>query len=203
MIAGNAQAAAEQYQTAAGQVWDRALAAKMARAYQSFAPQKSVATLERWVAENPEDYVMRRMLAQYLDGMGQGAAAESEYEKVLAENGNDPVALNNLAWRYARSDSGQALVLARRASELAPDNGSISDTLGWILYLDGQYDKALSTLQNAEQQSPQNLEIKYHLAKVMVELGRTSDAKALLGRTLAEDREFPSRAAAQTLADSL
>ncbi len=203
MIAGDAHAAAEHYEVAAGQVWGRALAAKMARAYQGFAPQKSIATLERWVAENPDDYVMRRMLAQYLDGLGQGAAAESEYEKVLAENGDDPVALNNLAWRYAQSDSKQALVLARRASELAPDNGSISDTLGWILYLDGQLDQALRTLQRAEQQSPQNLEIKYHLAKVMGELGRTADAKALLGRTLAEGREFPSRAEAQALAESL
>jgi len=42
-----------------------------------------------------------------------------------------------------------ALQLAQRAKEVAPDDPSISDTLGWILYKRGIYQRALGLLKES------------------------------------------------------
>jgi len=46
-------------------------------------------------------------------------------------------ALNGLAWLYHENGKPGALVMARKASKLAPDNPAIQDTYGWILVQSG------------------------------------------------------------------
>ena len=54
-------------------------------------------------------------------------------------------ALNNLAYALAMADPDEASKLAQRAAELAPDNATVQDTLGWVYYRKGNYTMALTT----------------------------------------------------------
>ncbi len=75
-------------------------------------------------------------------------------------------AYNNLAYLFAtanESDLEEALTLAAKAKELVPDNAAVSDTLGWIYYLSGMHDEAISVLEVAVNGMPWEPSIRFHL----------------------------------------
>lgn len=203
MAAGDARAAAEAYEAAAERQWGRELAVRLAGAYQRARPAMATQPLERWLNENPDDAGVRRVYGQLLEAMGQQSAAVAEYEKLLASGLEDPIALNNLAWQYAQEGREEAVELAKKAYELAPDNGSIVDTYGWILFQNGNLDEALPLLERAAELSPNNHEIRFHLAAALAEAGNQERASAIIAMLLETDQAFPSRAAAEELARSL
>ncbi len=203
MLDGKPAAAVVHYEAAAASLWSRQVAIRLSDAYRQVDPAKSTATLERWLKDNPDDVQMRRALGQTLEAAGDTTAAARQYELLVAEGSADPIVLNNLAWRYAEEGRPGAVDLAERASNLWPDNGSISDTYGWILYKDGQKAKAIGVLERAVRQSPDNPEIRFHLAQVQADLGRAAQARESLKSAFALDKPFPSMAAARSLAESL
>ena len=70
----------------------------------------------------------------------QWAAAGEIYRSILAVAPDQPLLLNFLGYgkleRGEDSDAAEAMI--RKASELAPDNASITDSLGWALYIKGE-----------------------------------------------------------------
>ena len=203
MAAGDARAAVEAYEAAAERHWGRELAVRLARAYQRVEPGMATQPLERWLGENPDDVGVRRVYGQFLEAVGDESAAVVEYERLLATGQEDPIALNNLAWQYAQQGRAQAVELAKRAYELAPDNGSIVDTYGWILFQNGNLEQALPLLERASELSPDNHEIRFHLAAALAEAGSLERASAIIAVLLETEQAFPSRAAAEELAKSL
>ena len=191
------------YQAAADLNWSRATAIRLAQAYQAVDGEKTAEPLRRWLGEHPDDTGMRRVYAQILETQGHAQAAILQYEQLVDRGSNDAVALNNLAWQYAEAGRDGALELAQRAHEIQPDNGSITDTLGWILYREGNTRKALGILREARLQSPGDPEISFHLATVLAEIGDTSAASAILAELLSNNASFPSREQAQSLARTL
>ena len=191
------------YERAAELRWDRTVVMRLVRAYQASTPAAAAAPIERWLSEHPDDTAMRRGYAQLLESQGNSSAAVAEYEQLTGEGSNDAIALNNLAWQYAEEGRDGAVELAQRAHEILPNNGSISDTLGWILYRQGDVSKALETLRKARQQSPNNPEIRFHLATVLAETGNKSEADIELTELLRDNESFPSREQAEALARSL
>jgi len=67
--------------------------------------------------------------------------SDSLYEEALRINPEFSLALNNYA--YSLSERGlqleRALGMARKALEVAPDNPSYLDTIGWIYFRLGRY----------------------------------------------------------------
>jgi Flp pilus assembly protein TadD len=66
------------------------------------------------------------------------------YRKVLELQPGNIFALNNVAYALAvlKNQPTDALPLAHKAASLAPRNGSILDTLGWIEHLLGNHEVA-------------------------------------------------------------
>ena len=59
-------------------------------------------TLRSWLDKHPEDGRVRLALASYYQSAGDTEAATKEYQALLKQFPNDPVALNNLAWMYPK-----------------------------------------------------------------------------------------------------
>ena len=90
-----------------------------------------------------------------LVGHGQFDEALAQYQTVLKIDPNDVQALNNIAWLRATHpdpkfrDGVQAMILARRAVELTPDNPEILDTLAAAYAEAGRFPEAVETARKA------------------------------------------------------
>ena len=97
------------------------------------------------------------------------------------------IALNNYA--YYLSLREEKLELALRYSYKTineqPDNPSFLDTYAWILYKMGNLDNALEYIELAYNKGgEQSYEIVKHYAKILISLGRISEAREYLSRAL-------------------
>ena len=139
------------------------------------------------------------VLASALDQAGEGARAIAEFERVVADEPDNAVALNNLAWDYFVAGDSRAEATARRAYEIAPDIGSIADTLGWILLQNGSIEDGVELLRDAVQLTSSNPEVRYHLAVGLSKAGQIEEARRTLEEILATDENFASRDEARNL----
>jgi putative PEP-CTERM system TPR-repeat lipoprotein len=179
------------------------LAVRTAQAKSLAGMADSTAELEDWLRRNPNDALSRRTLAEYLHNAGRTREAIAELERVIEARPEDPVALNNLAWFYHGSGDARAPVLAGKAFELAPDNGAVADTYGWILVGTGNVERGIEILRKATELSPGNGQVRYHLAFALTEAGRRDEALIMLRALLDSGADFPSRAEAKQLLASL
>ncbi|MEE2676935.1 MAG: hypothetical protein VX546_00015 [Myxococcota bacterium] len=101
-----------------------------------------------------------------------------------------PESRNNLAYLYA--DRGErldrALDLAQEAKQMLPENASVSDTLGWVLFKRGVPSAAVSYLKDAETRTDPNdasiALIRFHLAQAHAAADEDTEALAALERSL-------------------
>lgn len=163
-------------------------------------PQKS---LLAFLEINPESATIRNTLAEYYREIGDMESAMSAWEMVLENDPEHVSALNNLAMAYVDIKPDQAEELARKAYGLAPDNGLVVDTLGWVQINNGKLEQGIATLQDAVQLSEGMPEIQYHLAVGLAKSGRTDEAEEILKEILASNEDFAGRQQAMELLTSL
>jgi tetratricopeptide (TPR) repeat protein len=128
------------------------------------------------------------------------------YEKVIELVPSSPAAYNNLAWLYASKMQDKldyALKLAEQARELAPDSAAVIDTYGWICYLSGMYDEALSELKTAVGGAPWNPTIRYHLGMAYYRKGLQRLALTEMERALDIGNKFPEAKEAKDLIEEI
>ena len=199
----NPAKAVEFYEKAASAGLNRLLALRLAGAHQAAGTGGAKQYVERWLDREPQDADVRRVYAQLLEADGANDDAIAQYER-LAESGElDAIGLNNLAWQYMLRDNRRAIGLAEQARELAPGNGQIADTLGWILYRNGRIERARVVLREAVTLAPENAEIRYHLAAVLAESGESAEAREIIEELIATGADFSSRPDAEALLKSL
>ncbi len=135
------------------------------------------------------------LLAGLYEKSGEYDKAIARYRAVLQNAPNQPLALNNLAYALAvhKSSPDEALPLAERAYALAKDNANIMDTLGWILHLVGQKDRALELLSVAVEKAPQNAELRLHAASCYLDAGKMEEAARELNKAIELDSELGKR----------
>ncbi len=152
------------------------------------------------VARRPDLVSAHRGLAQALEAQGQMDRAIESYRKVLSLNGNDVVALNNLAWVLLETKNrpDEALTLATKAEQLAPGAAEVADTLGWVQFRKGAYSEAEKALSRAAERAPKSAQIQYHLGMTYAKLGKKNDAVSSLRRAAQLD---PKLAQAEKIAD--
>ncbi len=140
---------------------------------------------------SPERLQYYRLLALAHYQLEQYEEALSVYHKLLDAQPNNLITLNNAAYLLAEdlARAEEAVPLAQRASELAPDNPLVLDTLGWAMFKVGRSDVAMRVLQRSVGIKPSALNC-LHLATVMTESGRGSREETMRiltqAKTLAE-----------------
>jgi tetratricopeptide (TPR) repeat protein len=122
-------------------------------------------------------------------------AARDALEKALVLNPKFSPALNDLAYLYQEylGNPERATVLAQQAYDLQPQLATYSDTLGWILFKQGQYPHALTLLQESQEKSPNQPEIALHLGMVHYMMGHEDLARLYLRQAVESPTDFPEK----------
>jgi tetratricopeptide (TPR) repeat protein len=103
------------------------------------------------------------------------------YEKILEVDPGNNLMMNNLAYVLATQgkELQKAKELAIKAVRAEPENASFIDTLGWIYYMQGEYERAREELEKAAALNGNEPEILDHLADVYEKLGNPQKAREL------------------------
>jgi Flp pilus assembly protein TadD len=102
------------------------------------------------------------------------------FERLVDDGVDDAGVYNNLAWSYLHTGDERALANAELAYEMAPNDGEIVDTLGWILVSQGALERGEALLRDAYLLKPADAEIGYHLAYALSRTGNAEEAIGLL-----------------------
>lgn len=107
------------------------------------------------------------------------AKAEADLKRVLELDPANAQVLNYLGYMWV--DRGEhldeAMELLKKAHLLAPDDGPITDSLGWAYFRTGELDLAVKYLELAVEQDPESAEIADHLGDAYAKAGRGDEAK--------------------------
>ena len=134
---------------------------------------------ERAQGPNSELWTLLLLHASALEEAGRWPEAKQALEQGLAIAPDQPLLLNFLGYakleRQEDIDGAEAMI--RKASELAPDDASITDSLGWAEYKRGKLDDAIATLRRAAEKDPAQAEIHEHLGDALYKSGRRFEAR--------------------------
>ncbi len=128
----------------------------------------------------PEDY----WHLLYARGMtyerqGDWRKAEIDLKAALTYRPDHPYLLNYLGYGWA--DQGlhldEALKMIERAVTLRPADGYITDSLGWVYYMMGNYKESIPYLERAVELLPYDSTINDHLGDAYWFVGRKAEAR--------------------------
>lgn len=108
------------------------------------------------------------LYAGFMENQADYPEATTGYEKAVALDPGNALALNNLAWRIY-SDGGsmdRALQLAQKAHDLQPENPAYADTLAMIYFRVGSRPEAEKVMLAAVKLQPGNPVLQQHLAAI-------------------------------------
>jgi tetratricopeptide (TPR) repeat protein len=156
---------------------------------------QAVNQLQGLLSKNPNNTPVLMILALVYERMKDYPKARDAYEKLLSTQPNFVSALNNLAYLYAEqlNDVDKAYDMARKAHELQGQDASIGDTFGWVLYKRGDYQQALSILQESAGKAADNPVIQFHLGMTAYMMGQTDLAMAALKKAASAAKDFPGK----------
>jgi tetratricopeptide (TPR) repeat protein len=126
----------------------------------------------------------------------QWKQAEADFQSALQLYPDQPDVLNYLG--YSWIDRGENFEEARRLIELAysksPDSGYITDSLGWAMYLMGDFKGAVTYLEKAVELQPGDPTLNDHLGDAYYKVGRKREARFQWERALTLKPEDKQRA---------
>jgi tetratricopeptide (TPR) repeat protein len=140
--------------------------------------------LDEVIHKNPRNVVAHALLGDMAAAKGQTSVAIDDYRKVLETDPNNVQSLNNLAYLLSEKQDSidQALSYAQKASEIAPNNGTVEDTVGWLMYRKGIYTTALHRFESAVNHDPKAGH-RFHLAMALYQTGDKEKSKKVFEET--------------------
>jgi tetratricopeptide (TPR) repeat protein len=128
---------------------------------------------------NADLWRLQLLRASALEQAGRWPETKQALQAGLANAPDQPLLLNFLGYakleRNEDVESAEAMI--RKASDLAPDDASITDSLGWAEFKRGKVDDAITTLQRAAEKDPDQAEIQEHLGDALFKSGRRYEAR--------------------------
>ena len=127
----------------------------------------------------PEEIKLFFEYALFLDGIGDMKAALASMETVLEMNPDDPYALNYVGYTWADNDVNlqEALKYIERAIVLRPEDGFIRDSLGWVHFKLGNFDRAIVELERAITLKADDPTIHEHLGDAYLKRNKEKKAR--------------------------
>ncbi|HET9067299.1 MAG TPA: tetratricopeptide repeat protein [Amaricoccus sp.] len=117
---------------------------------------------------------------------GNWPAAEADFREALKLEPDQPLVLNYLGYSLVEKHEklDEALGMIEKASKAEPEDGYITDSLGWVLYRMGRYDEAVKPMLRAVELTPDDPVINDHLGDVLWMVGRKREAEFQWRRAL-------------------
>ncbi len=156
---------------------------------------KAIALLEKGLADTPQSTSLLFKLGSVQDKAGHKNQSIVTMKKVLQIDPKDANALNYLGYTYAEMGIklDTALALLEEAYQLRPDDGYIIDSLGWIHFKRGEYEKAVTYLKKAAELTSYETIIADHLGDAYQKANGLKEAlntyKKAISNATEEDKE--------------
>ncbi|MBT5293744.1 MAG: tetratricopeptide repeat protein [Cellvibrionales bacterium] len=154
-----------------------------------------IAVLERGLAAT-KDQGLAFDMANFFYQIGDFQKSSEIYTSMIEADENALSAKNNLAMLYAEFlntpeniKKANALIADLQDS----DNPAFLDTVGWVLYLTGEYDRAVTYLQAAVDKVGSSGLLQYHLGMAFAKLDDSVNAKIHLELAVKDGREDPAK----------
>lgn len=143
-------------------------------------------SLQGALEKYPDNAQLRFYYGTIQDRLGNKPGVVSEMKRVIELDPNHVQGLNYLAYTWAEEGANlaEAESLARRASELEPEDGYILDTLGLILYKRGDVREAIRFLEAAYRFQPTVPVIAEHLGDAYMKIAMVERALEMYNRAL-------------------
>ncbi len=163
----------------------------------------AVKLLNNALEKNPKNGAIHFKLATAYQQQNDNKQAEAHYKAILAEQPDNVLALNNLAFLYSQKNDPQAIELAKKAYDKAPEAPAILDTYGYILINQGQPKEGLTILEKAASLAPKENDIQFHLAKAYAVNNNKQKALEILEPLVKAEKDFSEKKAAVSLLETL
>ena len=136
---------------------------------------------DKYTRYRPDDESALLGRAELLLRMGRLDEAIAQYRAAATRWPDSAMSLNALGYTLAdRTDEfKEAEKLIRKALEYDPDSPAIIDSLGWVLFKQGEYEAALAELQRAYAKLDDH-EVAAHIVETLVALERRDEALEVL-----------------------
>lgn len=153
--------------------------------------EKAFSVLNKGLEESVDNTSLLFKLGAVQDKAGLKDESILTMKKIIRIDPEDAGALNYLGYSYA--DQGihldEALTLLQKARDLKPDDGYIIDSLGWVYYKRGDYEKAVEYLEKAAELTSYETIISDHLGDVYQKVNRPKDALVVYKKALSNAGE--------------
>ena len=128
----------------------------------------SLSILNEGLNEFPDSANLLYSRSMLGEELGDLDMMENDLRTILEKDPNNATALNALGYTLAnRTDRyAEARSLIAHALKLQPGDPAILDSMGWVLYQQGQYEQAIKYLRQAFAQFP-DPEVAAHLGEVL------------------------------------
>ncbi len=123
-----------------------------------------------------DEFYFRRAVSH--ESTGRWEEAVEDFRKVLEIEPDHHLAMNNLGYLWAERDIhiDEAHKLLTRALELEPNQPAYLDSMGWIYYRCGEFEKARDFINRALQDVPDDPVVNDHMGDILVRLGKLPEA---------------------------
>jgi tetratricopeptide (TPR) repeat protein len=134
----------------------------------------------------PSDWPMFYNRGIAYERTGNWSKAEADFRRALELAPDQPLVLNYLGYSWA--DMNEHLADARRmiqrAAERRPNDGAVADSLGWVMYRQGEIAGAVRALEHAVELDSEDATINGHLGDAYWAAGRRLEAQYQWRRAL-------------------
>ncbi len=140
--------------------------------------EKAIALLHKGIAISDTNTALIFRLGIIQDKSGEREACIESMKRVIELEPTNANALNYLGYTYAEMGENLAMAeeLVSRALVIKPEDGFITDSLGWIYYKKGLISKAVATLEKAADLTEFDPVITEHLGDAYREDNRLKKA---------------------------
>ena len=148
--------------------------------------EEAIRLLREGFQKFPDQVQLLFLVGVFQEKLGRIDDCIQTMKDVIHTNPNYSSALNYLGYIWAERGVklDLAKILIERALSLKPDDGFYLDSLGWVYYQKGEFEKALECLARAAKSEPEEGVIIEHIGDVLLKSGKKDEAQKIFEEAL-------------------